>query len=188
MLVFIVIFCVIIALGFGLASSWSDFRGLTISNIYPLGILVSFIPAYLLVTLMVPDVDYFFHWKSHLIAFGAVFAFTFLLFSLNMIGAADSKLAAVYALWVGLNGLFPFIVCMALTGGVLGLIALALKKWKPVKSPHEGGWVAKSQAGISAVPYGIAITAGAFAAFAKVGYTDPDKLSDLATLLSSASF
>ena len=110
MLVFIVIFAVIVALGFGVASAWSDFKGFTISNIYSLGVILAFVPAFLAVFLLAPDVVYFASWKSHLLAAAGVFAITFVLFTTNMIGAGDSKLCTAYALWVGLLGLPAFLL------------------------------------------------------------------------------
>lgn len=180
MLVFIVIFCVVVALGFCLASAWSDWGGMTIPNIYPAGIILSFVIAYGAVYMLMPGDEVFFRLKSHLISFGVVFALTFVLFSLKMIGAGDSKLASAVALWTGVKGLLPFLFFMGIVGAVLGFIALYLQKSKPVAAPKEGSWIARVQSGESAVPYGIAIAAGAVAAFIHIGYFDPQALRLLA--------
>lgn len=187
MLLFIVIFCVIVALGFGLASAWSDFRGLIISNAYSIGVLLVFIPAFLAVFFFAPDAGYFASWKSHLVAAAIMFAVTFVLFTTNMIGAGDSKLATAYALWIGVMGLPSFLFYMTLMGGVLGLATLALRRWKPIAAPREGGWVARAQAGASDVPYGIAIVTGAAVAFVQNGYVDPDRLAALIQATQQAS-
>ncbi len=176
MLLFLVIFCVIVALGFGVASGWSDFTGLKISNIYPAAIMAAFVPAFLAVYFMAPESGYFASIQSHMISFGAMFAITFVLFSMKAIGAGDSKLSTALALWVGMPGFSAYLFYMALMGGVLGLAALALKKWKPVDAPAAGGWVERAQGGVSAVPCGIAIAFGALVAFYYVGYFDPEKL------------
>jgi prepilin peptidase CpaA len=180
MLVFIVIFSVIVAIGFGLASAWSDFKGFTISNIYALGVILAFVPAFLAVTLMAPDMGYFASWKSHLLSAGSVFAVTFLLFTTKVIGAGDSKLCTAYALWTGLLGLPSLLFFMTVCGGLLGLITLALRKWKPVKDPCQGGWFDRAQQGASEVPYGIAIVFGAIIAFIQEGYFSPAALAGLA--------
>lgn len=180
MLVFIVIFSVIVAVGLGLASAWSDFKGFTISNIYSLGVILAFVPAFLAVTLLAPDAGYFAAWKSHLLAAAAVFAVTFVLFTTNLIGAGDSKLCTAYALWVGLLGLPSFLFFMTVCGGILGLLTLLMRKWKPFKAPPEGSWLARAQEGSSEVPYGIAIVTGALIAFIQSGYFDPDTLAALA--------
>lgn len=180
MLVFIIIFCVLVALGFGLASAWSDFNGLTISNLYSAAIVAAFIPAFLAMSFMAPEVAYFASWKAHLLAFGLVFGVSFLLFFTNILGAGDSKLASAYALWIGMVGLPSFLFFMTVCGGVLGLITIVIRKTKPVKNPKEGSWIAKAQEGVSAVPYGIAITFGAVIAFYQIGYFDPGTLAALA--------
>lgn len=180
MLVFIVIFCVLVALGFGLAAAWSDFNGFTISNLYSVAIVVAFVPAFLILHWMAPEVAYFASWKSHLLAAFLVFGVSFLLFFTNVLGAGDLKLASVYALWVGMGGLLSFLFFMTLFGGVLGLVTIMVQKTKPFKAPPEGSWLARAQEGVSAVPYGIAIIFGAVVAFYQVGYFDLAALAALA--------
>lgn len=180
MLVFIVIFCVIVALGFSLASAWSDWGGMVIPNVYPAGILLSFVIAYGAAYFLAPEAGYFDTIKNHALAFAIVFGITFVLFSLNMIGAGDSKMLSAVAVWAGFGGIFPLLFWMSIVGGLLGLIALFLKKRMPVKAPKEGSWVDRVQKGESAVPYGIAIAAGAVVAFYQIGYFDPENLQLLA--------
>ena len=177
MLVFIVVFCVVVALGFCLASAWSDWSGMTIPNTYPVGIIATFGIAAAALYFLAPEAGYLFSLKSHFISFALVFAVTFVLFSLKMIGAGDSKLAAAVALWTGVKGLFPFLFFMGITGAVLGLAALYLQKNKPVAEPKEKSWIERVQGGESTVPYGIAIAVGALIAFIQVGYFSPEKLA-----------
>ena len=66
---------------------------------------------------------------------------------------------------------------MSVAGGLLGLTALALRKWTPVKEPKENSWVARVQAGESKVPYGVAIALGALASFVEIGYLERDTLA-----------
>ncbi len=179
-LVFIIIFCAIIALGFGGAAAWSDYSSLRIPNLYAACIGAAFIPAFIVATFLAPDISFFASWKSHLIAGGFVFALSYALFYFKFIGGGDSKLLSVYALWVGLSGLLPLFFFMALVGGVFGALTLALHKWKPVKKPVKGSWIEKSQKGAKDVPYGIAIFIGALVAFWKIGYLQPDALMALA--------
>ena len=120
--------------------------------------------------------DVFFSPLQHLLAGLIVFGVTAAMFAFNMLGAADSKLGTAFALWVGLKGLFPFLFYMTLVGGVLGLVALGLKKWTPVKAPADGSWIARVQAGESKVPYGVAIVLGALASFVNIGYFSIDLL------------
>ena len=180
MLVFVIIFCAVVALGFCLASGWSDWNGMIIPNIYPLGIVITFLMAFGVASVMAPEATYFAGWKSHLIAFIVVFAATFVLFSLKMIGAGDSKLAAAIAVWVGVKGLFPFLFFTSIVGAVLGIIALYFQKKKPVEAPKEGSWIDRVQKGESAVPYGIALAIGAVIGFVQIGYFAPETLKMLA--------
>lgn len=179
MVLFLVIFCVIIALGFGFAAAWSDFKGLIIPNLYSLLILGAFVPAYAAVHFLAPESGYFQGIGSHLISFGIIFVVTYILFALKALGGGDAKLCSVYALWVGLGGIAPFLFFMSITGGLLGLTTIFLNKNKPVKKPKKDSWIAKAQKGKRDVPYGIAITTGAVIAFIYAGYITPSGIVGL---------
>ncbi len=181
LLVFVIVFCAIVALGFGAAAAWSDFSRLTIPNMYAACIGAAFIPAFLVTSIFAGDVTFFASWKSHLLSAVIIFAVTYGLFHFKLIGGGDSKLLSVYALWVGLQGLMPFMFFMALAGGVLGVTTLALKKWQPIKNPAKDSWIEKAQAGKQEVPYGIAIFTGALAAFINAGYFNISSLVELAS-------
>jgi prepilin peptidase CpaA len=168
--------CVFVVVGTGLLASLSDFRGLVIPNIFSGIVLGAFFLCYLIVWLGGYS-DVFAPLASHIIAALAVFGVTLVMFLLKGLGAADSKLGTAYALWVGLEGLLPFLFYMALTGGLLALAALFLKKFKPIKGLSGDGWMARVQAGENKVPYGIAIVIGALASFVKLGYFNVEVLS-----------
>ena len=185
-LIFVIIFCAIVALGFGGAAAWSDYSRMSIPNSYAVCIGAAFIPAFLAAAIFAPDMSVFASWKNHLIAGVAVFGLTYLLFYFKIIGGGDSKLLSVYALWVGLGGLMPLLFFMALTGGILGFSTLGLHKWKPVNKPAMDSWIAKAQSGSQDVPYGIAIFIGAVTAFWQVGYLKPDVLMDIASELAGS--
>lgn len=171
-LLYLVVFalCVLVALMAGVLSGISDYKGLMIPNRYSVIIIVSFFLGYAALRAGGYQDDFLSPLLSHIMAAGAVFVLTFVMFAVNVWGAGDSKLALAYSLWTGLAGLQTFIVVMAFTGGLLGIAALLLKKYKPFPNAKEGLWVAKVQQGVNAVPYGIAIVAGAFAAFFDLGY------------------
>jgi prepilin peptidase CpaA len=174
-LLIIFLACIFIAIGAGLLASLSDMRGLIIPNSYSGIVGVSFLVAYLALWLG-GLTGIFFSFGSHILAGLFVFGITAGLFAAKIIGAADSKLASVYALWVGIPGLMAFLFYMSLVGGVLGLTALGLRKWKPLKEARPGSWIARAQAGDNKVPYGIAIAGGALASFVKLGYFDTEAL------------
>jgi len=180
-LLFISVFCALIALGFGGAAAWSDYARMSIPNLYSIAIIIAFVPIFAATTYLAPDVQFFESWKNHLMSFVGVFAFTYLLFVLKFIGGGDSKLITAYALWTGFAGLMPFLFFMALVGGVLGLVTLGLARSKPVKKPVRGSWIDKAQKGKGEVPYGIAIFSGAIVAFWQVGYLQPETLMALVT-------
>lgn len=180
MILFLVVFGMLVAIGFALASAISDFRTMTIPNIYAGGIVLAFIPAFLADMFTGAGMEFFYGWQSHLIAAAAVFALTFILFTARIIGAGDSKLCSAVALWVGLSGLASFLFYMAITGAVLGLATKAMNSKQLVAAPKEGSWIAQSQAGRLGVPYGIAICVGAIVAFYQLGYFSPEKLALLA--------
>lgn len=163
-------------LGIGALGAWSDIKSLTIQNMYSAIILGAFPLCYALMWL-VGDLDIFVPLWSHLGAFVVVLIISALLFFFNVMGAADSKLASVYALWVGLGNLPVFLFMMSLVGAILGVVALFIKKKKPFKEPKEGGWVAQLQAGGSKVPYGVAIVVGAAFGFYHAGYLNFEDLA-----------
>lgn len=180
MILFLVIFCVLIAMGFTLASAISDFRSMTIPNIYSGLIVLAFVPAYLADYFTGSGMEYFAAWNSHVLAAVLVFAISFVLFAMKIMGAGDSKLCSAVALWTGLSGLAPLLFYMAVTGAVLAIVTKILNKKVLFVSPHTGGWVDQSQKGHLGVPYGIAICVGAMIAFYQLGYFSPEKFALLA--------
>jgi len=176
----ILIFCALIALGFGGAAAWSDYTRMTIPNLYAISIALAFVPAYGIIKYFAPDFLYFATWQSHLGAFAIVFVVTYVLFLLKTIGGGDAKLVSAYALWVGMEGLMPLLFFMAAIGGILGIVTLILGRYKPVKKPRSASWVGKAQNEEKVVPYGIAIFLGALIAFWQVGYLQPETLISLA--------
>ncbi len=168
--------CLFVVIGTGVLSGWSDFKGMTIPNLHSLIVLGAFVVAYGAMWAFGEDHAFGPLW-SHLASGGIVLVITALMFALKSLGAADSKLGTAYALWMGVPGLLPFLFYMALLGGALGVAALVLRKWKPVKSPAKDSWVDQVQGGASKVPYGIAIVFGAICGFVQNGYADPSFLS-----------
>lgn len=170
-MIFLILFlaCIFAALGSCVLGAWSDFKGLKISNVYTVVVLGAFVICY--GALSLGGINFvFFPIISHVLAAVIVFGVTALMFSFGALGAADSKLGTAVALWVGMAGLPVFLFWMALMGGVLGVAALVLKKYKPIKLPAENSWIWHVQAGQSKVPYGIAIALGAVISFVKIGY------------------
>ncbi len=168
--------CLLLSVGVGALAGLSDIRGMVIPNIYSVVVGLSFFVAFTGLYLGGKAQIFSPIW-SHLMAAGLMFAVTLGLFAVRAIGAADSKLGTVFALWAGLKGLAPFLLFMALGGGILALAALILQKKKPFPNPAKDSWVGRVQGGESKVPYGVAIVFGAAVAFYQIGYFDPSNLS-----------
>ena len=142
-----------------LLSCVSDVRSLRIPNLYSLVVLGCFIPAFFFAPAAFSPLWY------HLTAMGVMFVLSYIMFCTGMMGGGDSKLGTALALWVGLKGLMPFMLYMALMGGVLGGLTLLLQKKKLFSNPKPGSWIEQAQSGQNAVPYGVAISFGFWAAF-----------------------
>ncbi|MCF8495109.1 MAG: prepilin peptidase [Alphaproteobacteria bacterium] len=168
--------CVFIALGAGFLAALSDLKGLKIPNFHSVLIAGTFLMAYAGLWLGGRE-DVFAPLLSHMLGFALVFLMTLALFAFRAIGGGDSKMASAFALWMGLKGIILFLFYTAMFGGLLGAAALILKRWKPFKGPAPNSWIARVQAGENAVPYGVAILAGALVSFAKIGYFGSEVLS-----------
>lgn len=165
------VFC---AIGLGILSGMADFRGLRIPNLYPLIIACVFFPAFAAAHFAGVGVMGLF-WP-HLAVGAGMLLVTFIMYSLNIFGGGDSKLLSAYALWAGLVGLLPLVFYMAISGGVLGLLTIFIRKKKPFKAPREGSWIARVQAGENRVPYGIPIGIGALVAFLQMDFLSAETL------------
>lgn len=153
-----------------------DFTQMRLPNAIIIAILAVFIPVLFLSN--APELSTL---KQHLLAFGITFIITGILFVLNVFGAGDAKLISALALCLGTKGLAVFFFVMSLAGFVLGVTALLFKKNNkkynlynkiPKIFKPEKGWVTRLHNNENAIPYGIAIMAGLWAAFINIGYLD----------------
>lgn len=146
------------------ASCRSDVRTLRIPNRHSLIVLGCFAVAFA----VAPDI--FGAWWEHLGAGLLMFVVTYLMFAFGMMGGGDSKLGSALALWVGLQGLLPYVFYMAVAGGLVAAASLYIKKKKSFAHPLPQGWVDEVQKGRNALPYGIAISAGFWLAILHTGF------------------
>jgi len=142
----------------------SDVMRLRIPNLHSGVVIAAFALAYLL------SPDSFSVWWEYIGAMVMMFVITYLMFLFGLMGGGDSKFGTALALWVGLHGMLPYVFWMAIMGGIIGGLSLYFKKKKPFKSPPAGSWMAQVQEGRNAVPYGIAISAGAWLALWQTGF------------------
>ena len=88
------------------------------------------------------------------------------MFALRWIGGGDAKLFAAAALWLGLSGAASFLIWTALAGGILAAALLGARRMVALSGfPVRQPWISRLLAPEGDIPYGIAIAAGALAAF-----------------------
>ncbi len=168
------LFFVFFALGVGFLSAVSDISGMKIPNIMSVIVVVSFAGAYAVGAFAGISENIFSDIWKHVLSGIIMFVVTYILFSFNVMGGGDSKLATAYSFWFGLSGLPAFLFYMTFIGGVVAIISILIAKFKPFKMAKKGSWVARSQVGESVVPYGIAIFLGAVISFIYLGYFDKE--------------
>lgn len=71
-------------------------------------------------------------WLEHLGAAALVFAVGVPLFLFRLAGGGDIKLLTAVALWVGWRSLLDLVLLMAILGGVVVLLLLAVRRWMPL--------------------------------------------------------
>ncbi|MCB1783789.1 MAG: prepilin peptidase [Alphaproteobacteria bacterium] len=173
--------CVFISLGVAVMASVSDVRGMIIPNRYTVYVIAAFALAYSV--LHVGGHDHVFgNLLSHFLSAGLFLGVTFIMFLTGALGAGDSKLGTAYAFWFSLHDLPVYLFFMALFGGLLGVVSLGIRRWKPFDTAPEGSWVAQVQGGASKVPYGVAIGLGTLIAFFYAGYFDTALLGSFLTV------
>ena len=153
---------------FGLAAllllwaAWCDWQKMHIANRISEALLGVFVLGALTPAAVFPGISLL----SGLIAGGIVLAVTLLLYTLRAMGGGDTKLATATATLVGLNHLGLFLVIMTMTGGILGLYALAVRKAPKllpeslIPETNSQAWLSQLKSGAGKVPYGVAIAMG----------------------------
>ncbi|MAS87633.1 MAG: hypothetical protein CMH30_06620 [Micavibrio sp.] len=163
-----------LTLGICFYAAWHDVASLTIHNGTVVTIMLTFAACFCLNTyavyIGVLDHSLFASLADHIVSMGIVFAICFFLFCTGTFGGGDAKMATALALWIPLIAIPAFVMVMALVGGVLGLVALALRKRSFLKPHNETGWIAALSRGESTVPYGIALAIAAAYSFHNLGY------------------
>lgn len=128
-----------------LVVSISDIRDRRIPNWSVLAVAALFVP-WIFVGSQVSVV-------SSLEAALIAFAVSFILYIFRVVGAGDSKLLTVTALFAGMAGLAKFLVLVALAGGAIAAVSLLSRPTRAAVMFHMRG---KGDFG-RGVPYGVAI-------------------------------
>ena len=141
---------------------WSALRDattLTIPNRLTIALAAAFVPAALLAGLGPAA------WGLALATGLAALVIGMAMFAMNWVGGGDAKLFAACGLWIGVSGAAPFLFWTGLAGGVLAgglLLARQAASYAPGFGP---AWMQRLLTRGGQVPYGVAIAAGALAAF-----------------------
>jgi prepilin peptidase CpaA len=152
----------------------SDATTMTIPNWISAVLVIAFFPAALASGTSLPQIGLALAVGVAALAIGAG------MFALRWIGGGDAKLLAASALWLGPSGVPPFLIWTALAGGALALGLIGARGLSeltglPVRPPE---WVGRLLSPTGDIPYGIAIAAGALAAF-------PSSIPMLATRIAT---
>ncbi len=86
-------------------------------------------------------------------------------FAAGIVGGGDAKLFAAVALFMGPRGLAPYVFDVAIAGGVLALVFIVLHQPRVQEWSRSSSLLAQIVSRGMALPYGVAIVAGALIAF-----------------------
>ena len=103
----------------------------------------------------------------HLGAGALVLVIGIILFALKWLGGGDVKLVAAAACWTGFTGLPGLLIFMALAGGVLALVLLAVRRLLRDRIDRSSRY-SRILGQTRDVPYGVAIAIGGFATMPKL--------------------
>lgn len=138
----------------------SDWKGMVIPNEYSLALVGLFVLGSVIPASLFPGI----HLVGGLIAGLIVLLLMLFFYVMGAMGGGDTKLAASVALLVGFSQLGIFVMIMAFSGGILGIYAIATRRYGDTilpKNPPENSWLAQLKQGANKIPYGIAISLGA---------------------------
>jgi prepilin peptidase CpaA len=140
-------------------SALSDVATMTIPNRVSIALALAFYPTAFLDGLSVQAVAASTGVGLALLIVGAG------MFALRWVGGGDAKLFAAAGLWIGLTGLAPYLLWATLAGGMFSLGLILMRGWAQPYTVGATGWVGRLLEPKGDVPFGVAIAAGALAAF-----------------------
>lgn len=144
---------------FVIVAALSDLTTMKIPNWISGALIIGFFPAALAVGLPLGAVGI-----HALVAVAALFV-GMALFAFRIIGGGDAKLMAAACLWLGMTGSGMFILFTGVIGGFFCLGLLAARAYVGPYLRNPPTWVAGLLSPRGDIPYGVAICAGALAAF-----------------------
>lgn len=149
------------------AAAISDIARYIIPNALPVGLAIAFLAAGPLAGLGVEAM------ALHLAAGLAVLAAGFGLFVLGAMGGGDVKLLAAAAVWTGFGALIPFVLFVAIAGGLVAGALVVLRWVVPRGRLAPGTWLERLMAPRQGVPYGVAIALAGLVVFPRLAVARP---------------
>jgi|SRR5579875_481012 prepilin peptidase CpaA len=129
----------------------SDLLTMTISN-YVSAVLVILFPA-MAFACGLSMAEIFWHFSCG----AAVLVLTFFMFARGLIGGGDAKLAAATAVWLGFDHLGDYALLASLSGGLLAIFILGIRKWPLSRVFPARQAIAHWLEPGSGIPYGVAL-------------------------------
>jgi len=142
-----------------IAAALRDVGTMTIPNWVSAALIVGFFPTALAVGLSPLEV------AVHLGAGIAALAVGAGLFAARLFGGGDVKVIAAACLWLGFAGAAPFLLWTAVAGGAFALTLMLVRSQLSPYAAAAPGWMGRLLTPKGDVPYGVAIAAGALAAY-----------------------
>lgn len=87
------------------------------------------------------------------------------MFALRWVGGGDAKMMAAASLWLGMEGAAPFLLWTGVAGGLFAVFLLQARTYGQAYALRAPRWVGRLLEPKGDIPYGVAICAGALAAF-----------------------
>lgn len=134
------------------AAACQDVMKLAISNLFPTATVLLF-PIW--VAAAGPEADIWMNGVNFVVILGIGLG----LFALQWLGGGDVKLFAAIALWFDFSGIVPLVFYITLSGAVLALALILLRRVVPAGARARLDWPIFDRQG--PIPYGVAIALGA---------------------------
>jgi len=135
-----------------------DLLTMTIPNRISIALVAAFFVTAILIGLPPQQI------LMHIAAGALILAAGIALFAVGGFGGGDAKLLAAGALWIGFEGLLPYLINVTLFGGLVAIAVLLYRRIPATVLPIPD-WAVRLHTRKSGIPYGIAIACSALAAY-----------------------
>ena len=132
-----------------------DLLTMKIPNRISVLMVLAFLPLALLARLSAWDI------ADHVAAGLLMLALGVLLFIPGWFGGGDAKLMAAVGLWIGTENLLPYMLWVALAGGVIAAAFIAVRSMPLPRIFLGEAWALRLHRHDTGIPYGLALAAGA---------------------------